>query len=316
MSNLPPTEQKVALPRLSVRKIGCFVAAADAGSISAAARMLCLPQATLSEAIIDLEKDMGVDLLVRHKARGVTLTSAGHQLLAEARALVRHAEAFETSARGPGADLSGEIMIGCFPTLLPFIGPQLLAGFQASHPAVSVHFVEDAQPGLEQSLMGGTIDIAVLYDIDTFSALQRRVLYECRPYVLLSKNHRLANWEGPIDLKQLIDEPFIQMDVVPGKDDYVFSCAGIAPHPTHRTTNFELVRSLVARNLGYSILVQRPASNTTYEGLPLIILPIANPMPALRVIFAWPTQIHLHRRVEALIEYGQRLYRTPDSIAT
>jgi DNA-binding transcriptional LysR family regulator len=177
-----------------------------------------------------------------------------------------------------------------------------------------LRFVEDAQPKLEEDVLGGMIDVAVLYDIDAVSALERRVLFECRPYVLLSIDHRLAHWEGPIDLKQLSGEPFIQMDVIPGNDDYVFSCAGIAPHPAHRTTNFELVRSLVARNLGYSILVQRPASNITYEGLPLVLLPIANPIPALRVIFAWPSHIHLHRRVEALIEYGQRLYRTADSI--
>src|SRR5512139_970415 len=119
---MPSLDSRPVLPRLSLRKIALFVATADAGGVSAAARQLSIGQASLSEALLDLERDIGMDLFVRHKARGVTLTSAGQQLLVEARDLVRHAETFEALTRKPGADLSGTIMVGCFPTLLPFVG--------------------------------------------------------------------------------------------------------------------------------------------------------------------------------------------------
>jgi DNA-binding transcriptional LysR family regulator len=105
------------IPRVSLRKIACFVAAADAGSVSAAARKLCISQAALSETLIDLEADFGSPLFVRHKARGVTLTATGAQLLPEARNLVRHAEAFQELARESGGILQGEVTVGCFPTL-------------------------------------------------------------------------------------------------------------------------------------------------------------------------------------------------------
>ncbi len=138
--------RQVTLPRLSLRKIACFVATAEAGSVSQAAQRLNLSQAALSEALIDLEHELGVDLFIRHKARGVTLTSASQQLLPEARNLVRHAEDFQALVHCSGSALSGELVVGCFPTILPFVMPKLLQGFQAAHPDVRVRLVE-CSPG-------------------------------------------------------------------------------------------------------------------------------------------------------------------------
>ena len=73
------------------------------------------------------------------------------------------------------------------------------------------------------------------------------------------------------------DDPFIQIDVLPGRNDHLFAAIGITPNIVHRTTNFEFVRALVAHNLGYAVLVQRPQTDITYEGLPVVVRPIANP---------------------------------------
>jgi DNA-binding transcriptional LysR family regulator len=305
---MPVPEQKPVLPRLSLRKIALFVATADAGSVSAAARQLSIGQASLSEALLDLERDIGMDLFVRHKARGVTLTNVGQQLLVEARDLVRHAESFEALTRKPDADLSGAILVGCFPTLLPFVGPPLIGGFQARYPGVHLRFIENNQPELIHALLAGTVEVSILYGVDIVPALNQRFLFTATPYVLLPKDHRLAQSDAAVDLADLADDPFIQMDIMPGKTDYVFASVGITPHPAHRTTNFELVRSLVARNLGYSVLVQRPATNVTYEGLPLAIRPIANAIPPLHVVMTWPAELHLHPRVEALIGYAESIF--------
>jgi len=299
----------MSLPRLSLRKIACFVATAEAGSVSLAAKRLNLSQAALSEALIDLEQELGIDLFVRHKARGVTMTSASRQLLAEARQLVRHAEDFQALVHSAGPDLAGELIVGCFPTLLPFVMPKLLDGFQVSHPEVTIRFVEDSQLNLEQAMLAGTIDLSVLYDIDVGQALEKRPLFVCTPYVLLSPEHRLAKSNEPVELAQLVDDQLIQIDVLPGRNDYVFGTVGLMPRIAHRTTNFELVRALVARNLGYAVLIQRPKYDITYEGLPLVVRPIANSIPPLTVVFAWPKTIHLHRRVAEFAAFGMQLLR-------
>ena len=171
-----------------------------------------------------------------------------------------------------------------------------------------LRFVENNQPELEHGLLAGTVEVAILYGVDVVSAINQRFLFTAMPYVLLPKDHRLAQTDAAVDLAELVDDPFIQMDVMPGKTDHVFASIGITPHPAHRTTNFELVRSLVARNLGYSVLVQRPATNVTYEGLPLAIRPIANTVAPLQVVMAWPAELHLHPRIEALISYAESIF--------
>jgi len=299
----------VSLPRISLRKIACFVAAADAGSVSAGARKLGLSQAATSEALNDLEKELGLDLFIRHKAIGVTLTRSGRQLLVEARRLVRLAEDFHVLAGGPDARLAGEIVVGCFPTMLPFVAPRLLAGFRALHPEVSLQFVEDSQLNLEHAMLAGTIDLSVVYDFGLSPALERRRLYDAVAYVLISPRHRLAHSTKPVDLALFGDDPFIQIDVLPGRNDHLFAAIGITPNIVHRTTNFEFVRALVAHDLGYAVLVQRPKSDITYEGLPLVIRPIANPVPHLTVALAWPAELHLHRRVKAFADFSVETFK-------
>ena len=303
----------MTLPRISLRKVACFVATADAGSVSLAAQRLNLSQAALSEALIDLEHEFGVDLFIRHKARGVTLTSAAQQLLPEARQLVRHAEDFQALVQGSGAELSGEMVVGCFPTLLPFVMPKLMQGFHVTHPEVKIRIVEDTQLNLEQSMLAGTLDLSILYDIDIGPGIERRILFHCVPYILLGPDHRLARSNDPIDLNELVDDALIQIDVLPGRNDYVFGTLGLKPRIAHRASNFELVRALVARNLGYAVLIQRPKHDTTYEGLPLVIREIANPIPPLAVTFAWPKTIHLHRRVMAFVTFGANFFRSSSS---
>lgn len=295
------------LPRVSLRKIAAFVATADAGSLSAASKALSMSPAALSEALADLETDIGAELFIRHKARGVTLAPTGRRLLVEARRLVRHAEEFQTLIDEPGGGLTGEFVVGCFASLLPFVIPKLLARLKSRHPEVKLRFVEDSQLKLQQEMLEGFIDLSVMYDINLGHEFERQWLYNSIPYVLLSPEHPYAGSTDPIDLKLLIDHPFIQLDVQPGRDDYIFSLEGLTPHPAFRTTNFEMVRALVARNLGYSVLVQRPIHDLTYEGLPLIIRPIANPIPPLAVIVGWPRSAHRQRRLRAFVTFCEEI---------
>jgi DNA-binding transcriptional LysR family regulator len=71
----------------------------------------------------------------------------------------------------------------------------------------------------------------------------------------------------------------------------------------HRTANFELVRCLVGRGLGYAVLVQRPLSELTYEGRRVVALPIADAGPDALIVLAHPRGAQLTRRAEALAEF-------------
>jgi LysR family transcriptional regulator for bpeEF and oprC len=73
---------------LDTRKLAAFVAAAQAGSLSSAAKRTGVTLSTVSRYVADLESSLGVALLVR-TGRGVRATPAGERLLASARLVLR-----------------------------------------------------------------------------------------------------------------------------------------------------------------------------------------------------------------------------------
>ena len=72
----------------TLRQLEYFVAVAEAGSVTAAAAAVHLSQSAMSTALADLERALDVQLLLRHHARGVTLTAAGEQLVVASRQLL------------------------------------------------------------------------------------------------------------------------------------------------------------------------------------------------------------------------------------
>src|SRR5919197_1280336 len=130
------------LEELSLRQLSYFVAVADAGTMTRAAAVLHVSQSAVSLALADLERQLGVQLMLRRRARGLTLTAAGRELIGPARTLLRLAEELRADAGELGTALHGRLVIGCFQTIGPFIMPTLLASFAAAHPGVELDFVE------------------------------------------------------------------------------------------------------------------------------------------------------------------------------
>ena len=118
-----------------------FVTVSEEGQITRAAKRLHLAQPALSQAIAQLEGELGVELLVRHP-RGVTLTDAGEAFLVKARAvLAAKAETAQTALALRRA-ASDAIAIG-FVGPPPSLGcPELFGAFEARHPDAQISFLD------------------------------------------------------------------------------------------------------------------------------------------------------------------------------
>ena len=290
-------------PRFSLRQLQYFVAIADSATLSAAAIRLHVSQPTLSQALTDLERALKVQLCVRRRAHGITLTPSGTQVLRQARQLLRQAEDLHSAAAGDGP-LTGSLSVGCYVTFAPTVLPPLLQGFASVHPEVTIDFTEDTQDVLQQRLLSGELDIAILYDMELLPELARTVLYTVRPHILLPTDHSMADHPA-ISLKDLEPEPMVLLNAPPSSHNTlaIYQHLGLVPRVTYRPTTYELTRSLVGRGLGYALLVQRPANDRTYEGLPVTIKEIADPVPEARVLIAWPRAMRLNRRADEFVRH-------------
>ncbi|WP_017537897.1 LysR family transcriptional regulator [Nocardiopsis halophila] len=292
-----------APPRFSLRQLAYFVAIAEAGTLTEAAERLHISQPAVSLALNDLERALKVQLCVRRKAHGITLTPSGSGLLARARRLLREAEELEAEASGGGA-LTGVLSLGCYVTLSPTVLPPLLQGFAALHPEVTVDFAEDDQDVLQRRLLRGELDLAVLYDMDLLPEMERTVLFSVRPHVLLPADHPMAGLPE-VSLRALEPEPMVLLDAAPSSHHALslFHRFGVVPRVRHRPTTFETARALIGRGMGYGVLVQRPANDRTYEGMRVVVKEIAEPVREEAVVLAWPRSMRLNRRAQEFVRF-------------
>lgn len=296
--------------RFSLRQLEFLVAVADAGSISAAAERCGASQAGVSLAVRDLERHLRVQLLVRRRAKGAALTEAGSRVLAGARRLLEGADDLQAVAAAEENKVSGTLSVGCYVTLAPFVIPPILDEFAGTHPNLSVNVIEGPAPEVRDNLLEGRCELAFLYANDSDPAFQSVTVRTSRPYLILAADHPLAA-RPEIRLAEVADEPLIMFDVPSARNAaQMLAEAGLTPRIRHLSSNIEIVRCLVARGLGYSILVQRWPIDVSYEGRLIASRPIADPTRTRDAVVAWPEGARLTRRAAALVDFCRRALAT------
>lgn len=296
---------RAEIPSFSLRQLAYLVAAAEHPTLAAAAEQLRISPSALSDAITDLERQIGERLAIRRRSQGVTLTPAGVAVVAHARRVLAESEELRQSVGVGARELAGPIMVGCHPQLVPIVMPPILADFSRAHTHVDVSFIEGDHDELVEPLRSGRLDVAFMYDYHMPGSLASEPLFGLVSHALLSAGHPLAGRER-VALKELIAEDLILLDATPSTDHTlsVFRSQGLRPHVRHRTRSFEAVRSLVGRGLGYAVLVSRPASTVSYEGDPVVRVEIEPPVEPVGVSLAWMPDRALAGRAIALVDFA------------
>ncbi|WP_019808700.1 LysR family transcriptional regulator [Saccharomonospora halophila] len=294
-------------PAFTMRQLSAFVAVAETGTISGAAERLFISQSAVSMAITELEKALRAQLCVRRRAHGVQLTPTGEAALARARAILHQSAELESELGGVRGELTGPISLGCYPTVGPTVLPMLLSEFTTRHPGVSVEFHERTLDQLQRGLERGELDTVIAYDLDLPERWRTAVLTERRPTVLLPGAHPLAHSDEPLDLTALAAESMVLLDTSPSSNHAMRMCgrAGFTPRISYRTSNFETVRALVGRGLGWTLMLQRPRTAITYEGMEVVSREVATPaLDPVALVIAWQQDAMLSRVAREFIRFA------------
>lgn len=291
-------------PDFTLRQLSYLLTAARNGTIARAAAELHVSPSAVSDAITQLERMFQAQLCVRKQSQGLTLTTAGKRLASQARPLLAAAQDIEAQAKAPEGQLAGPLTIGCYRTLAPKILPVLLDEFGAEHPFLTLEIREDSQDRLFAQMDSGEVDAVFVYETLVPGQPRRAKLMERPAYVALSPDHPLAT-RGTLRLEELAESDMILLDSPPSREHTLsmFAERGIEPKVRHRTSSFEVVRTLVARGLGYGILVQRPENNASYEDLPLTTREIEPPVTPVAVEVVWPASHKASAKVQALVDF-------------
>ena len=296
---------------LSLRSLRYFVAAAETGSVTAAALASRVSQPSVSESLTQLEADLRVQLFVRHHGRGLTLTAAGDRLLVQARNLLAHAADVEKFAADMGSRTTGEVRVGCFVTLAPYVLPALLGDIANAYPQLTVQHEEDNQEELLERLRSGRLDLAVSYAYAISEEFEVEVLAELPPHVVLAAEHPFARRRS-ISLKEVAGMPMVLLDLPLTRDYFLslFRSVRVEPNIVHRTRSYEMVRAMVARGHGFSVLNAIPRNATSYEGRKIVAVPIAETLPRTLVVCLRSKRVAPRPSVELFRERVKAFFAT------
>ncbi|CAK09678.1 MULTISPECIES: LysR family transcriptional regulator [Rhizobium] len=273
----------------TLRQVQYFVAVAEQGSVTRAAQNLSISQSSVTEALKELESDLGVELFERHP-RGLTITHSGHQFLRHATKILASVSDARTSFSGQQSALSGTLNIGVTSLVAGYVLSDLLARYRRACPGIEVSAIEDNGGYLEHLLVGGELDVAVMVisNLRDRMALQAEIL-ETSPYRLwLPMGHPLVSADI-ISVADIAREPLIMLtvDEIEENTGKLLSALGARPHVAFRTRSVEAVRSLVATGAGVALLpdlVYRPWS---LEGDRIESRDVSGSLPVVQVGMVW-----------------------------
>lgn len=148
---------------MELRTLRYFLAAAQEENITRAADMLHVTQPTLSRQMMDLERELGVTLMLRGK-NGLTLTDDGVFFRQRAQEIVDLADRLEKSFVERQSDISGMVVIGASEAVGGQTLARLIKGFSDKYPAVQFTLYNETVDNVKDRLDKGLVDIGLLLE--------------------------------------------------------------------------------------------------------------------------------------------------------
>lgn len=256
-----------------------YVVAVNAhGSLRRASEHLHVSQPALSEAIQKLERELGVDLLDRHRS-GAKISPAGRVLLQPMIDVLDSVNRLRVDA-GSQRTTRRPVRIGTVNAGTARIVLPAMRALQDQHPASTVEIRTLQQDDIQTSLATGTLDIGLVNLLDGDDVppeLEPTLLLRGRPVAVIPASHPLAGRiEVPTD--ELRAERFVAMRAGYIMHRFAHRLFGTdLPAEWHSADGAEMGKVMVAEGVGIAVLPSYSVQGDPLERAGLIVArPIAN----------------------------------------
>jgi DNA-binding transcriptional LysR family regulator len=284
---------------MELQQLRYFVAVADSGRFTAAARDLHVAQPSISKQVRKLEAELGAVLLERRKA-GIALTDAGATLLPWAKRVLADVDGARSEVAGLATLERGRLSVGATPSVSTVLLPRVLASFHGAHPGVRLTVVEAGSRDLVDRLASGDLDLALV-----ILPVPREELFETTPLLreelvlAVSRKHPLAK-RKTVRVSELRGVPLVMF-----RDGYDLRSATIAAceqagfHPTFAIEGAEMdgVLRMAAAGVGVAVVPRMVVE----PGGPLVAVRIAQPTLTRSVGVAFRRDRHRSRAADAFV---------------
>ncbi|PZR09400.1 MAG: hypothetical protein DI536_22755 [Archangium gephyra] len=247
-------------PELRSDRLAIFDAVVRHGGFSAAARVLGLPQSSVSQHVAALEQDIGTQLVDR-SSRRLRLTEAGQSLAAHARTVLDALDASRAALQQLGSAVSGSLALGASDTLATHLLPPVLAAFRSAHPDVELRLDNRPSPTLAERVASRELDLAVVTlplppGSPQVSRLKQVPLVPQHDVVIAPPTHELASRQR-VKLSELARHPLVLLDRTTGSRAWLerhFAAEHLEPRVVMEMSSLEVLKRLVALGFGVSVV--------------------------------------------------------------
>ena len=295
---------------MELRRLTHFVAVAEEGSFTRAARRVHLVQSALSVSVRALEKELGV-MLFQRSTHDVQLTDAGRVLLPEARATLAAATAAMDAVQSTVGGMRGRLTIGIMQSMLTVDLASILARFRAERPGVELQ-PKPAQGGsqeLVRDVASGQLDVAFVSAPNTAFAGVELIPLSSEPLLLaVPAGHALAR-RTAVTIPELGGQTFVEAPAGWGTRlvaDQAFSNAHVNRSISVEVADIPTLVELVRAGLGIGMVPQSVARlSDRVEFVPL------DPPLEWEVALAVPTRRVASAATKAFLELVLDMTRSP-----
>jgi DNA-binding transcriptional LysR family regulator len=278
------------LDAVSLDQLRTFIAAVDEGSFSAASRKLLRSQSVVSEAIGNLEEQIGVQLFDR-SGRYPKLTAAGSAILRDARSIIAAVDLMKARAKGMSGGLEPELSV-VIDVFYPIDAiTQVAKEFRQKYPGVALRIYVEALGGAIKPVLDGRCSIGV---VGSLPVIPDTLTYERLPGIaflmVAACDHALTSYRGKIPKEVLAKHTQIVLtdrsELSSGREFGVMSSA------TWRLADLFAKHHFLLKGLGWGGMPLHAVRKDLEEGR-LSVLPIEDVPPdglILTMSAVWQTK--------------------------
>jgi LysR family transcriptional regulator, carnitine catabolism transcriptional activator len=254
---------------MDLRRLRLFLAVVDEGGFTRAAQAEFVSQPSVSQAIRELETDLGTPLFHR-VGRGVTLTAAGEALVGPARQTLRDVETARAAVAAVGGLEAGRLDLCALPTLAVDPVAPLTGAFRTAHPGVTVTLADAEGPAEVASLViSGDAEVGITVEHAANDVLRSVPLGRQEMLVVLPPGTPITSRTGALPAEELANRPIVTTPRGTSTRqllDDAFAAARLTPQIAVVTAQREAVLPLVLAGAGASLMPQPLAANAASLG--------------------------------------------------
>lgn len=286
---------------MNIKDLKYLVAVADHSHFGKAADSCFVSQPALSMQIMKLEETLGIKLLERTN-KSVLLTDHGITIVERARHILNQIDEVREIAKHAKDPFSGEVKIGIFPTLAPYILPLIIPHLSKVFPKLSFYLIEERTSFLIEKLKQGKLDAALLAAPVMEKSFKGVVLFEDEFLLTVPVNHPLAKLKM-IKQQHLENKNLLLLEEGHCMRDLALAvCDQMQAHETQsfRATSLETLRHMVSAGVGITLMPKLAC----YANDTIAYVPFQEPKPTVSIALYFRAntakQVLLHSMVDQI----------------